>query len=148
MGDPAGPPQLNSNPPLATNGQLGSPAGTLMTRFAKLACPVAVIAALSLGSAPASAQFAGIDGGQMEQFAPMLEMMKQKMGKRRFGRMMQTIGPMMMQMQGQGGFPAMLGGGGMPMIGSGIDMGRIVGMIGPMEGLMGGSRGKARRHRG
>jgi hypothetical protein len=47
----------------------------------------------------------------------MLEMMKAKMGKRRFGMMMQTMGPMMSQMMeggGGGGFGGMLGGGGMP----------------------------------
>jgi hypothetical protein len=52
----------------------------------------------------------------MTQMAPMLEMMKAKMGKRRFGMMMQTMGPMMSQMMegGGGGFGGMLGGGGMP----------------------------------
>jgi hypothetical protein len=52
----------------------------------------------------------------MTQMAPMLEMMKAKMGKRRFGMMMQTIGPMMSQMMesGGGGFGGMLGGGGIP----------------------------------
>jgi hypothetical protein len=48
----------------------------------------------------------------MTQMAPMLEMMKSKMGKRRFGAMMQTMGPMMSRMMqnGGGGF----GGGGIP----------------------------------
>src|SRR5881398_2402407 len=50
----------------------------------------------------------------MTQMAPMLEMMKAKMGKRRFGMMMQTMGPMMSQMMEGGGFGGMLGGGGMP----------------------------------
>jgi hypothetical protein len=51
----------------------------------------------------------------MTQMAPMLEMMKAKMGKRRFGMMMQTMGPMMSQMmEGGGGFGGMLGGGGIP----------------------------------
>jgi hypothetical protein len=46
----------------------------------------------------------------MTQFAPMLEMMKAKMGKRRFGMMMQTMGPMMSRMmENGGGF-----GGGIP----------------------------------
>ncbi len=49
----------------------------------------------------------------MTQMAPMLEMMKAKMGKRRFGMMMQTMGPMMSQMmEGGGGFGGGLGGGG------------------------------------
>lgn len=123
----------------------------MMTRFAKLACPLAVLAALSLASAPAKAQFAGMDEAQMQQFAPMLDMMKQKMGKRRFGQLMQMMGPMMTQMESQGGFSGLMGGGGMPMMGGGgFDMGQIATMIGSMQGLMGsGHRGKAhRRHRG
>ena len=59
---------------------------------------------LALTSAPANAQF-GFGGGgggedMMTQMAPMLEMMKAKMGKRRFAKMMQTMGPMM---EGGGG---------------------------------------------
>ena len=49
----------------------------------------------------------------MTQMAPMLEMMKAKMGKRRFGQMMQTMGPMMggmMENGGGGGFGGMTGG--------------------------------------
>ena len=70
-----------------------------MTRLAKLAAPLAIAAAVVITPAPAKAQF---DEGQMAQFAPMLEMMKQKMGKKRFGQMMQTMGPMMENMMGQG----------------------------------------------
>jgi hypothetical protein len=46
----------------------------------------------------------------------MLEMMKAKMGKRRFAMMMQTMGPMMSRMMedGGGGFGGMMGGGGIP----------------------------------
>ena len=45
----------------------------------------------------------------MTQMAPMLEMMKAKMGKRRFAMMMQTMGPMMSRMMenGGGGFGGM-----------------------------------------
>ena len=110
-----------------------------MTRLAKLAGPLAILAALSFTSAPAKAQFGGMDESQMQQFAPMLEMMKQKMGKRRFGQLMQTMGPMMAQMEGQGSFGA-------SSLGS-MDMGQMIGMIGSMKGLIGGGR-KARRHRG
>ena len=44
-------------------------------------------------------------GGEdmMTQMAPMLEMMKAKMGKRRFAMMMQTMGPMMSRMMEGGG---------------------------------------------
>ena len=69
---------------------------------------------LSLTSVPAKAQFAGSGGGDMmTQMAPMLEMMKAKMGKRRFGMLMQTVGPMASRMMqnGGGGLGGMLGGG-------------------------------------
>lgn len=128
-----------------------------MTRLAKIAAPLTVAVALCFASAPAKAQF-GMDENSMQQFAPMLEMMKQKMGKRRFAQLMQTMGPMMMQMQGQGGFGSGFGGGmggfgggfgdggGIPMMGGGgFDMGQMMGMIGSMKGLMGGGRKKGRR---
>lgn len=69
-----------------------------------------VSAGYSPGLAPGSG--AGVDPmQQMEQFAPMLEMMKKRMGKKRFGQLMQAVGPMMEQMmttQGatSGGFGA------------------------------------------
>jgi len=52
----------------------------------------------------------------MTQMAPMLEMMKAKMGKRRFAMMMQTMGPMMSRMMeggggGLNGLGGMMGGG-------------------------------------
>lgn len=50
----------------------------------------------------------------MTQMAPMLEMMKARMGKRRFGQMMQTMGPMVSQMMQGGGFNGMPGVGGIP----------------------------------
>ena len=50
----------------------------------------------------------------MTQMAPMLEMMKAKMGKKRFGALMQTMGPMMSRMTegGGGGLGGLMGGGG------------------------------------
>jgi hypothetical protein len=52
----------------------------------------------------------------MTQMAPMLEMMKAKMGKRRFAMLMQTMGPMMSRMMegggmGAGGFGGTMAGG-------------------------------------
>jgi hypothetical protein len=47
----------------------------------------------------------------MTQMAPMLEMMKAKMGKRRFAMLMQTMGPMMSRMMEGGGFGGMGAGG-------------------------------------
>jgi hypothetical protein len=92
-----------------------------MTRADRLACWAATLLLLfTLSTVPAKAQFGGGGGGgedMMTQMAPMLNVMKAKMGKRRFGMMMQTMGPMMsrmMQNGGGGGFGGMLGGGGSP----------------------------------
>jgi hypothetical protein len=55
----------------------------------------------------AEVQFGGFGGGgadMMTQMAPMLEMMKAKIGKRRFAMLMQTMGPMMSRMVENGGF--------------------------------------------
>ncbi len=98
-----------------------------MKRLLKIAPPAAFAVLLSVAT-PASAQFAGTDEfQQMEQFAPVLEMMKQRMGKKRFGQLMQTVGPMMDQMmtsQGSatGGFGAFGGT-------QGFDVGRMASMI-------------------
>src|ERR1700678_2022429 len=89
-----------------------------MTGADKVVCQAAtLLLLLTLTSAPAKAQLAGFGGGggdMMTQMAPMLEMMKAKMGKRRFGMMMQAMGPMMSKMMDGGGFGGMLGGGGIP----------------------------------
>jgi hypothetical protein len=85
----------------------------------KVICQAAaVLLMFSISSAPAKAQFLGGGGSggedMMTQMAPMLEMMKARMGKRRFGMMMQTMGPMMSRMMenGGGGLGGMMGGGG------------------------------------
>jgi hypothetical protein len=95
-----------------------------MTGADKVVCQVATLLLLfTLTSMPAKAQFAGGSGGgqdMMTQMAPMLEMMKAKMGKRRFATMMQTMGPMMGRMMegggggGLSGLGGMMGGGGIP----------------------------------
>ena len=88
-----------------------------MTRADRLACWAATLLLLfTLSTVPAKAQFGGGGDDMMTQMAPMLNMMKAKMGKRRFGAMMQTMGPMMSRMMqnGGGGFGGMLGGGGIP----------------------------------
>ena len=87
----------------------------------KVICQAAAVLLLfSVASTPAEAQLAGFGGGggaggedMMTQMAPMLEMMKAKMGKRRFAMLMQTMGPMMSRMMenGGGGTPAGIGGG-------------------------------------
>jgi len=148
-----------------------------MTGADKVICQAATVLLLfTLTSAPAKAQFAGFGGGggggdMMTQMAPMLEMMKAKMGKRRFAMLMQTIGPMMSgmmdgsggdfsSMMGGGGFGGMIpgnfGGGGIPggygggdimgMIGSGGG-GDIMSMIGPMMRMANFGGGGHRHHR-
>ncbi|MEA2913109.1 MAG: hypothetical protein QOJ15_5190 [Bradyrhizobium sp.] len=125
-----------------------------MTGADKVVCQAATVLLLfTLTSAPAKAQFGGFGGGggdgdMMTQMAPMLEMMKAKMGKRRFGMLMQTMGPMMGQMMegGGGGFGGMLGGGGIPggfggggasFAPAGYDMGG-----GDFMGMLGGGGGE------
>ena len=114
-------------------------------KFIGMAASVVLMFAVS--SAPANAQF-GFGGGggggedMMTQMAPMLEMMKAKMGKRRFAQMMQTMGPMMSGggggMMGGMGMPASFGGMGMPAGGfGGYDMSSMMSMMGPMMNMMG-----------
>ena len=135
----------------------------------KVVCLVVAVLLLStLSSAPARAQLGGFGGGgggedMMTQMAPMLEMMKAKMGKRRFAMLMQTMGPMMSQMmEGGGGFggtipggygggiPGGYGGGDVSGMMSGANIGQIMSMIGPlmrMANIAGGGYGRRRRHR-
>jgi hypothetical protein len=93
-----------------------------MTGADKVVCQAAtLLLLLTLTAAPAKAQSTGFGGGgggsggdMMTQMAPMLEMMKAKMGKRRFAMLMQTMGPMMSRMmENGGGFGGMPGGGGL-----------------------------------
>jgi hypothetical protein len=91
----------------------------------------------------------------MTQMAPMLEMMKAKMGKRRFAAMMQTMGPMMSRMMenggggfGGGGIPGGFGGGDVTSMLGGSGGGELMAMIPQvmqMANLGGGHR--HRRHR-
>ena len=98
-----------------------------MTGADKIVCQAATLLVLfALTLTPAKAQFGGGGGGQdmMTQMAPMLEMMKAKMGKKRFGALMQTMGPMMSRMTengggGLGGLGSLMGGGGIPSFGGG-----------------------------
>jgi hypothetical protein len=64
----------------------------------------------------------------MEQFAPMMQRMTSKIGKKRMGHMMQAVAPMMLSM--------MAPGGSMP------GMESITGMMGE-----GSTRRAGRRHR-
>lgn len=98
-----------------------------MTRALKFAQPALAVLLLSLAT-PASAQFAGADEfQQMERFAPVLEVVKQRMGKKRFGQLMQTVGPVMDQMMaGQGSATGSYGAFGGA---HGFDVGRMATMI-------------------
>jgi hypothetical protein len=89
----------------------------IMMGSGKVICPAATLLLVAtLAATPAKAQFAGNAGGSggadmMTQMAPMLEMIKAKMGKRRFAALMQTVGPMMGRMMENGSFNGMMGGG-------------------------------------
>src|ERR1700752_2804515 len=103
-----------------------------MIRISKFAAPAIIAAAMSFASVPAKAQFGGMNEAQMEQMAPMLDMMKQKMGKKRFGPMVKLMAPWMEQMKGgdgMGGFGGFGGGGfggGFPgMVAGGFDMSQM-----------------------
>ncbi|OPZ00470.1 hypothetical protein A5906_20025 [Bradyrhizobium sacchari] len=127
----------------------------------KVICQAAAVLLLfSMSSVPAKAQFlgGGSAGGEdmMTQMAPMLEMMKAKLGKRRFAMLMQTMGPMMSRMMENGGmmgggsglgglgggFGAPTYGGTTPMGGSGYLPAGLGGMGGgDIMGMLGGSGG-------
>ena len=73
----------------------------------------------------------------MTQMAPMLEMMKAKMGKRRFGQMMQAMGPMIAGMTEGGGFGGIPGGfGGGSFSPDSLGGGDVMGMLGGNGGEM------------
>ena len=109
----------------------------------KVICQAAAVLLLfSVASSPAQAQFLGSAAGgedMMTQMAPMLEMMKAKMGKRRFAMMMQTMGPMMSRMmENGGGLGGLMGGGGLSVPNYGgyapAGGGDIMGMLGGAGG--------------
>ena len=128
-----------------------------MTGADKVVCHAATLLLLfTLTSMPAKAQFGGGGGGgqdMMTQMAPMLEVMKAKMGKRRFAMMMQTMGPMMSRMMegGGGGLGGMMGGGGIPTgIGGGYGGGELMSMVPQlmrMANVGGGRHGRRRTRR-
>ena len=119
-----------------------------MTGADKVVCQAATLLLLfTLTSMPAKAQFAGFGTGgggedMMTQMAPMLEMMKAKMGKKRFAALMQTMGPMMSKMMdGGGGLGGGFGGGFNGLGGgyNGINMGGDLGGGGDFMGMLGSS---------
>jgi hypothetical protein len=117
-----------------------------MTGADKVVCHAATLLLLfTLTAMPAKAQFGGGGGGQdmMTQMAPMLEMMKAKMGKRRFAMMMQTMGPMMgRMMEGGGGFGGGIpAGGGYVPEGYGVSTGGMNFGGGDFMGMLGGAGG-------
>jgi hypothetical protein len=115
--------------------------------------PLAAAAVMTLlALAPANAQPAGGGAGvnefeQMERFAPMLDEMKRRMGKKRFARLMQTVGPMMDQMMSGSGSD---GGGGFGAFGGGqtIDIGQIASLVdGPTVAALAGAFAPTERPR-
>ena len=131
-----------------------------MKRADKVIGGAVALLLLVMVSAPANAQLNGFMGGNgtgggdmMTQMAPMLEMMKARMGKRRFAALMQTMGPMMSQMmQNGGGFGGMGGDIGGYMDGGygmgGMDMASMMGMIAPLMSManLGGGHRHHRHH--
>lgn len=134
----------------------------------KVICQAAAVLLLfSISSVPAKAQFADLGGAggedMMTQMAPMLEMMKAKMGKRRFAMLMQTMGPMMSRMMENGGggmgggFGAPGYGGYAPMGGGDImgtpggvgggDMMAMIPLLMRLANVGGGGGGGHRRHK-
>ena len=120
-----------------------------------LGAAAALLVVLMVSVAPANAQLAGFMGGggtggedMMTQVAPMLNMMKTKMGKKRFAALMQTMGPVMSQMMQNGGAFGSIGNyvGGGSSIG-GMDMASMMGMIAPMMSMadFGGGGGHHQR---
>jgi hypothetical protein len=63
-----------------------------------------LLALLFVGSTLASPARAQFGGDQMQQFAPLLNTMKGKLGKKRFGQVMQIMGPTMSQLAETGSF--------------------------------------------
>jgi hypothetical protein len=151
-----------------------------VTKFAKMASVMALLLAACLIQTPAHAQFVGFGGGgdgddgdMMTTMAPVIEIVKKKIGKRRFTTVMQTVGPMMENMGGEGGGGFSFGGGGggggfagsggsyypgyYGPIGGGFDIGsisqfataeNISGVVSLVSSVRGHRRGhRARRHR-
>ena len=100
-----------------------------MKRALKLAQPaIAGLLLLMVSTPPALSSRVQTQLQTMEQFAPVLEVMKQHMGKKRFGQLMQTVGPMMDQMMaGEGSSAA--GGYGAFGGSHSFDVGRMVTLI-------------------
>ena len=81
-----------------------------MSALTKLSYPLAILATFAVAPAPAHAQFFEGTGDQMaqfapmiEQFAPMMQRVTNKIGKKRMDRMMQMVAPMMESMMAPGG---------------------------------------------
>lgn len=131
-----------------------------MTKLVGPAVAAGLVAVLVSAPAPARAQFGG-DDQMMTQMAPMLNMMKARMGKQRYGQLMRTMGPMMANMMdgGGGGFGGFGGGGfgggyggyggyGGSMGGFGSMMGMMGAFdMGSLRGMMGGGRSFRRGRR-
>src|SRR6185503_17891752 len=73
-----------------------------MSTLTRLSYSLALLVTVAFSAAPAHAQFQGA-GDQMAQFAPMMQRMTGKIGKKRMGQMMQMVAPMVASMMPPGG---------------------------------------------
>jgi hypothetical protein len=81
------------------------PEESAMSALTKLSYPLAILATFAVAPAPAHAQFFEGAGNQMaqfapmiEQFAPMMQRVTNKIGKKRMGQMMQMVAPIVVSM--------------------------------------------------
>ena len=117
-----------------------------MKRIPQLAMLLALLLLGSTVTTPARAQFGG---DQMQQFAPLLNTMKAKLGKKRFGQAMQMMGPTMSQLAETGSFN--FGADPMEQFGPLMEImkarigkqrfGRLMQIVGPMMGGQAGGFG-------
>jgi hypothetical protein len=110
-----------------------------------------VLLLFSVTSLPARPQFGG---GMITAFTPMLEMMKARIGPRRFGIMMQTMGPMLRRLTDScgcggatGGFaaPGLGGDDVMEMFGDGGELMSMIPQLMRLANVAGGYRRHRRR---
>jgi hypothetical protein len=97
-----------------------------MKALMKLAFPAVALAIAVIQAPPARA----FDMGQMEQFAPVLEVMKQRMSKRQFQQMVQ-MGAAMMPLMERSGFNL----GDIGAMGPGMDVGNMTSMVQSLGGM-------------
>ena len=123
---------------------------TAVKKLTRLASTLALVLTICLSQTPARAQIGGFGGGEdmLTTRAPVLEIMKKKMGEKRFGELMKTVGPVAAKMMdGNGSFDigsfdiGSLGG-----IEQFVTDGTIQSLIGTATSSGGGRNSKRRHH--